>query len=117
MAERQPLFAAKICGRVAYLGDLYVEPKFRNKGVAAALVKIAQIDAADEWNPDFIYGWMTPADVGSHLFPAYGFTAVHAAGIRWSVPPGTIGGNLVFVGNNQSDLSDLIEEIAISRLA
>ena len=115
IAEKQPMFAAEICGRVSYLGDLYVEPKFRNKGVATALVKVAQIDAADEWNPDYVYGWMTPADVGSSLFPAYGFTAVHSSGIRWAIPPGTIGDNLVFVGNTRSGLTDLIEDIAISR--
>lgn len=115
IAENQPRFAAEIHGRIAYLGDLYVESKFRNKGVATALVKVAQIDAADEWNPDYVYGWMTPADVGSNLFPAYGFTSVHSAGIRWSVPPGTISDNLVFVGNSRSSLIDLIEDITISR--
>lgn len=111
MAQDQPRYASNISGRVAYVGDLYVEKAFRGKGVGAALVKIVQIDALDEWMPNYLYGWMTPEHAQSGLLLAYGFRAVHEGGIRWLKEPGTIGGNLVFVGNDREDLADLIDQI------
>lgn len=110
LAPNQPNFAKKIKGNVAYVGDLFVEKGHRGKGIASSLVKIVQIDAFDEWYPhlDYLYGWMTPEQVASKLFPNYGFRQVRVHGIHWDDPPATIGGDLTFVGNSAADLSDLL---------
>ncbi|WP_051645456.1 GNAT family N-acetyltransferase [Labrenzia sp. DG1229] len=108
LAEVQPRFATRIIGDVAYIGDLYIEPDHRRSGIGSNLVKLVQIDALDEWMPDFLYGWMTPEHIASSLFHSYGFTNVHVDGIHWKVPPATIGGNLAFVGNSRDDLADLL---------
>ncbi|CTQ53569.1 hypothetical protein LP7551_02093 [Roseibium album] len=114
LAATQPNFGGLISGNVAYIGDLYIEPEHRKNGIASALVKIVQLDALDEWEPDFVYGWMTREHVASPLFPSYGFRAVHTDGIRWNIPPGTIDDDLVFVGNRYSDLDDLLSQITTS---
>jgi GNAT superfamily N-acetyltransferase len=117
MADVQPRFALKISGSVAYIGDLFIEEGHRKNGIGSDLVKVVQIDALDEWSPDFIYGWMTPEHVGSRLFPSYGFRCVHSHGIYWRNAPGTVGANLTFVGNSRDHLADLILEITTFRSA
>ncbi|RMX61875.1 hypothetical protein SADFL11_00046320 [Roseibium alexandrii DFL-11] len=117
MADEQPCFASRIRGNVAYVGDLFVEKPYRNAGLAGALVRILQIDALDEWRPDYLYGWMTPEHVASQLFPDYGFRQSHPNGIIWKNPPSTIGGNLTCVGNSFENLLDLLLQITTSRRA
>ncbi|MCK7615217.1 hypothetical protein [Roseibium sediminicola] len=115
LANRQPRFGKKITGRVCYQGDLFVEPGHREAGVGSAITKLLQIDALDEWKPDYLYGWVAPKHIGTRLFPSYGFRAVHARGIHWEIPPSTIDADLTFVGNAADDLADLLLEITTSR--
>lgn len=111
MAADQPSFASRIAGRVCYQGELFVESDHRKAGIGSLLTKIMQIDALDQWEPVYLYGWVAPKHIGTRLFPCYGFSDVHAHGIHWEIPPSTIDADLTFVGNSFDDLCDLLLEI------
>ncbi|MEP0583487.1 MAG: hypothetical protein ABJD05_10495, partial [Roseibium sp.] len=73
MAADQPTFAECISGRIVYLGELIVAEPLQSGGIGGALTQLAQLDALQEWRPDYIYGWVRPAAGAERGRRAWGF--------------------------------------------
>lgn len=112
MAEIQPRYGAHITGRIVYMGDLWVRREFRLSGVGSTLTQLIQIDAVDEWRPDYLYGWMRPRDVARGFWAACEFRHLQPCGITWEAAPSTIDRDLSFVGSPGYCVCDLIDRLA-----
>lgn len=109
ISQRQHGFCQEVSGRVAYLGEMWVDDKFRKQGLAKKLAMLVQLVALLQFDPDFIYCWMWEDRAKSGFAQACGFTEVVARGIRWENPPSNKPeiAKLWLAGNRKSRLFDL----------
>lgn len=112
MATVQPRFGAHITGRVVYMGDVWVHSDLRSSRIGSTLTQLLQIDALDEWRPDYLYGWMRPRDVVRGFWASCEFRHMHPLGITWDAAPSTIDHDLSFVGSPGYCVCDLIDRLA-----
>jgi|GEM_PF-1666007 len=112
LADDQPRFAQKITGDTVYLGGTEVLPEWQNCYLGGLLNRMAQIDALDEWDADFFYGWMEKRVFKDGFFRSCGFTRLHENAVRWaSGGPIPIDNDLFLAGNERDDVLDLIDRI------
>lgn len=113
LAADQPRFAQSITGDTVYLGGTEVRPEWQNCHLGGLLNRIAQIEALDEWDADFYYGWMEKRVFKDGFFRSCGFTLLVENAVRWQAGgPIPIDNDLFLAGNRRDDLLDLIDRIA-----
>jgi len=112
LSERQPRFAQKISGKVVYLGGTIVHPDFQRFRLGGYLNQMAQIEALDEWDADFFYGWMEHCGFKEGFWRNCGFSRAQFNAIRWADGgPVPIDEDLIWAGNDRDGVLDLIERI------
>ncbi|QFT31161.1 hypothetical protein K1718_10545 [Roseibium porphyridii] len=112
LAEEQPRFAEKITGDTVYMGGTEVRPEWQNSHLGGMLNRIAQIEALDEWDADFYYGWMEKRVFKDGFLRSCGFTRLHANAVRWQAGgPIPIDNDLYLAGNERDDVLDMIDQI------
>ncbi|MTH94867.1 hypothetical protein E1297_02380 [Roseibium sp. RKSG952] len=116
MASDQPRFGNNISGNVVYLGGAEIHEDWQGKKLGGLLVQMAQIEALDEWQADFVYGWMESWKFKDGFWRDCGFTHAYPRGLRWDgAGPVSIDENLIVAGNSAADILDLIDHIVHSR--
>jgi hypothetical protein len=112
LAPDQPRFSQKITGDTVYLGGTEVLAEWQNAHLGGLLNRIAQIEALEEWDADFYYGWMEKRVFKDGFFRSCGFTKLHANAVRWlEGGPVPIDNDLYLAGNDRDDVLDLIDQI------
>ena len=112
LAEKQPRFGKAITGRIVYLGGTQVHADAQSLGLGGYLNQMAQIEALDEWNADFYFGWMELSKFKDGFWRNCGFSRAHFDAIRWkNAGPVPIDENLVLAGNDRDGVLDLIDRI------
>ncbi len=112
LAPEQPRFAQAITGDTVYLGGTQVQPEWQNAHLGGLLNRIVQIEALDEWDADFYYGWMEKRVFKDGFLRSCGFTRLHENAVRWaSGGPIPIDNDLFLAGNARDDVLDLIDRI------
>lgn len=112
LADDQPRFAQAITGDTVYLGGTQVREEWQNAHLGGLLNRIAQIEALDEWDADFYYGWMEKRVFKDGFFRSCGFSRLHENAVRWQAGgPIPIDNDLFLAGNGREDLLDLIDRI------
>lgn len=112
LAEEQPRFSQKITGDTVYLGGTQVLPEWQNAHLGGMLNRLAQIEALDEWDADFYYGWMEKRVFKDGFFRSCGFSKLHERAVRWERGgPIPIDNDLFLAGNDRDNVLDLIDRI------
>lgn len=112
LAPDQPRFAQRITGDTVYLGGTEVRHDWQNTHLGGMLNRMAQIEALEDWDADFYYGWMEKRVYKDGFFRSCGFTRLHANAVRWlEGGPVPIDNSLYLAGNDRDGVLDLIDEI------
>ncbi|NBN78704.1 hypothetical protein GWI72_10540 [Microvirga tunisiensis] len=113
LAAAQPAFSAAVSGRVVYMGEMWVHPDWRGRGVAALFAPAIQMLSLARWEPDWLYVWMRPGLYGAGFDNlTCAFSRVYLRGIRWAVPPTTVDDDLCVALNSRADAEYWAELIA-----
>lgn len=94
-----------IAGRLAYVGDLFVNPAARgSRGTLALLLMLSHCISEIKWDPDRIYGFMRERDVRLGFASKYGFTRQIPGVQQWVIlPKSRPGDSEYFVTTNRAD--------------
>ncbi len=115
LAPDQPRFAQTITGDTVYLGGTQVLPEWQNAHLGGMLNRMAQIEALEDWDADFYYGWMEKRVFKDGFFRSCGFSRLHENAVRWlEGGPVPIDNDLFLAGNERDDVLDLIDRIVKS---
>ena len=110
LAKQQPRVWDTSPLRPAYLCELWTSERFRGKGIAQDMVKIAMIVSQLKWQPDLTWALMAHDDVVKRgLSLKYGWTHHVEDALRWARPPREIPAKVWYVGLTPSGLFDLAE--------
>jgi GNAT superfamily N-acetyltransferase len=113
LAADQPAFSAAVTGRVVYLGEMWVHPDWRGRGLASLFAPAIQLLALARWEPDWLYVWMRPSLYRSGFDNlTCAFSRVYPRGIHWRTPPATIDDDLCVAMNSRADALYWMELIA-----
>ncbi|MBO6755961.1 MAG: hypothetical protein JJ902_06510 [Roseibium sp.] len=112
LAPDQPRFAQYITGKTVYLGGTEVNADWRGKKLGGYLNRMAQIEALDEWDADYFYGWMEARTFKNGFLLDCGFARVHEQAVRWlRGGPAPIDDNLILAANSREDVLDMIDRM------
>ncbi|WP_340274526.1 hypothetical protein [Roseibium algae] len=116
LADSQPRLGQAIRGRVVYMGGCWIHEDWRSQKLGGMITQMVQIDALEEWSPNFLYGWVQGSNFRNGFWRDCGFSRCHFEGVRWSGGlPATLDPNLIFVGNSGHDACDLAERVVEQR--
>ena len=73
---------ARVAGRVAYVGGLWVHPAFRGRGLARIMPRIGRAWAGARWAPDFVFSHVVDQLLDAGLDAVYGYPHRHR-GLRF----------------------------------
>ncbi len=109
----QAVFADKITGDVAYIGEGWVDEAWGGRGLSITLVRMALVLAMSMWSPAYLYGWMRPRHALRGTSIKWGFTECHPSALQFVRPPrGDDLSELYFVGTSACAALDLIARLA-----
>lgn len=97
----------EIRGRIVYLGQLYLEEKYRGTGINLGLIlHYMHALSVQKWSPDWIYGFVRQADVLSGRAAWYGFTRQYVCAQVWDENIATRSSDEYLVAVTPSELSE-----------
>lgn len=80
-------FAQAYSGRCAYLGEGWIDPKYRRKKLASHLVRFLMLIVWDEWKPEVAYGWMRKRHAEKGMAYDWGFSIVYQNAVQFENEP------------------------------
>lgn len=112
LAKKQRRFAESITGDTVYLGGTQVREDVQGHKLGGLLNQMAQLEALEEWDADFYYGWMEGRTFSDSFWRSCGFTRAYPNAVQWEGGgPIPIDNNLFLAGNERDDVLDLIDRI------
>lgn len=113
IADRQHAFSREVCGKVIYLGEMWITPSRRENGLASTLARLVQLVSLQLYDPDFVYCWMWADKAESGFAQSCGYVEIVRRGIRWKTYPAGNEGlkDLWLAGNRKSRLYDLALDV------
>ena len=92
-----------ITGRVCYHGELWLERRYRSKGLTKALSRLLMALVLLRWQPDYLFGMAQPGICRRGVGARYGYRNMQPHGMIWSVPStGTLDEWIIW--NSRDDL-------------
>lgn len=106
-----PPVASKMTGRIAYHGDFWVSPKARGTAASILLVRLGYLMIQDEFDPQYLYGFMGIQNIESSLHTRFGWPHSYPRGNDWTKPPAHISPDDYFLYFEEGDLHNLAVNI------
>lgn len=79
--------AQHITGRVAYHGELWISPEYRNMEIAPMLCRLGMCHTYLQFDPDFMYGFVVKENVLRGFASRTGYPHQEADALNWEKAP------------------------------
>lgn len=105
-------FAAKISGRVAYVGDLWVREDYRVKGLGRVVGQLVQVLAQKKFNAGLVYAFIPWRDFRNALEAVYGWGFRRELLLQWGNTERVPKFDLWYVANSRDDIDAMVYLLA-----
>ena len=120
LADDTCQYAVDLTGRIAYMGEGFVHPDWRHRGLSTLMVRNLMLVCWADWDPAVIHGWMRHKHADTGMAFKWGFTDCYESGMSWKTEPADpTWKDTCFVANRQAGIDHLISNAltACRRLA
>ncbi len=105
-------FLADVHGGCAYGGDAWIDPKFRDRGLASVFSRVAIIVAMMRWRFDHVYAFVTADMLERGLGKKYGYNHEYDLAVSWRSPASQVSEDWALCHSSWNDCVHMVRTTA-----